>query len=122
MTVDDVGIGGSPAGIGEFETPPSPDTLGPDGTALWEQISEGFELDVHHLVLLEAACSAFDTLRGAERLLLEAGSPVMQDRFGQDKAHPMVAVARDSRISLARLLRELDLDGQPLPAPRMPRW
>jgi hypothetical protein len=60
--------------------------------------------------------------RGAEaREVLATDDTHTTDRFGKRKAHPAVAVERDSRIGFARLIRELDLDGEPGPDPRPPQ-
>lgn len=70
--------------------------------------------------VLQAAAEAWDRLQEARERLRADGSYV-SDRYGALKAHPALAVERDSRIAFARLVRELDLDGEPAPDPRMPR-
>jgi len=44
------------------------------------------------------------------RAELEGSSLVLTDRYGQLRPHPAVNIARDARLGLARLLRELNLD------------
>ena len=70
---------------------------------------EEFELEAHHIRLLNLACEAYDAAQEA-RAVLQAEGKVFVDRFGQPKPRPEVAIQRDSAISFARLLRELDLD------------
>jgi P27 family predicted phage terminase small subunit len=82
-------------------------------------VLEDYDLEPHHQRLLQAACEAWDRLQEAREVLRREGTYV-QGRYGP-KAHPAVAVQRDSRVAFARLLRELDLDGQPGPDPRPPR-
>jgi phage terminase small subunit len=90
-------------------------------TRRWfEGVITDYDLDPHHLRLLQAAAEAWDELRAARRALKKFGS-VYTDRFGQPRARPEVAIVRDSRIAFARLLRELDLDAGPPPDTRLPR-
>ena len=83
----------------------------------WREVVERYTLEPHHLRLLTEAATAWDRAQQARRLLDDEGL-VVQDRFGQKKAHPAASIERDSRTLFARLLRELDLDGSPLPTPR----
>jgi phage terminase small subunit len=66
------------------------------------------------------AGEAFDRATEA-RETIEAEGTYFKDRFGCPKAHPAVAVERDARVLFARLVRELDLDGDVAPDPRPPR-
>lgn len=79
-----------------------------------------FELGDHHVRLLTLAAQAWDRAEEAREALAEHGT-TYTDRFGQPRARPEVAIERDARLAFARLLRELDLDGEPAPAPRPPR-
>lgn len=79
-----------------------------------------YELGQHHVKLLTLLCEALDRGEHARETIAASGAYV-RDRFGQLKAHPAVAVERDARIAVARLTRELDLDGDPAPDPRPPR-
>jgi P27 family predicted phage terminase small subunit len=85
--------------------------------AWWIGVLEGFDLDQHHLHLLEAACTSWDRMTEARTAIAEHGLTFTDDR-GTPKARPEVAIERDSRIAFARLVRELDLDDAPPPEPR----
>jgi hypothetical protein len=56
----------------------------------------------------------------ARETLVRHGS-YLPDRYGGKKPHPALRVESDCRVQFARMIRELDLDGEPLPDPRMPR-
>ena len=85
-------------------------------TAAWFRgVLEEYELQPHHVRLLELAGEAWDRCQQAREALAEHGL-VFTDRFGAPHSRPEVAVERDARIAFARLLRELDLDLEP-PAP-----
>jgi phage terminase small subunit len=69
-----------------------------------------YELEPHHLKLLQAACEAWDRMQAARKALDDLGLTFI-DAQGQPRTRPENAVERDSRIAFARLVRELDLDG-----------
>jgi P27 family predicted phage terminase small subunit len=70
-----------------------------------------YALEPHHVRLLQAACETWDRLQQAREILATDG--LMVEGAQGPKAHPMLAVERDSRLALARLIRELDLDTEP---------
>jgi len=62
--------------------------------------------------LLQALCEAWDRLQGAREIIAREGAVFADDR-GNPRAHPAVAIERDARVAVARLVRELDLDAGP---------
>jgi phage terminase small subunit len=78
-----------------------------------------YELEQHHLRLLQLAGEAWDRAEQAREALAEHGL-VFDDRFGQPHARPEIAVERDARLAFARLIRELDLDAEPPSSPSRP--
>lgn len=97
--------------------PRAPAGLGATARHLWHATCENYQLEAHHLVLLEQAARAIDRLEEA-RAAIERDGAYPQGLHGP-VAHPAVAVERDSRIAVARLLRELGLDN-PIEPPRPP--
>jgi hypothetical protein len=68
-----------------------------------------FQLEPHHLRLLQLAAESWD--RGVQaREAIQTLGLTYVDRFDQPRARPEIAIERDSRIAFARLLRELALD------------
>lgn len=98
----------------------APGHLRPETRGWFSAVVDEFELDQHHLRLLVMAAEAWDRGVEARETIAREGS-YFRDRFDQPKAHPALAVERDCRISFARLLRELQLDGSPVPDSRLPR-
>src|ERR1035437_8262164 len=89
----------------------------------WVEILEAFELDTHHLKLLETACGEWDRAQQARAELEANGGPTFLDRFGQTKEHPAAHIENQALILFARLVRELGLDLESPTAPRPPsRW
>lgn len=90
--------------------------------ALWRQIVGEYGLDdeAHALEVLRLALEALDRCKEARLAVAEDGAYVT-DRFGQVKAHPAIAVERDSRIAAMRAFRELSLDADAPVDPRLPR-
>lgn len=98
----------------------APAHLQPRTGAWWRDTLATYALEEHHERLLTLACEAWDRAEEARNALLEHGLTYI-DRFGAPHARPEVAIERDSRVAFARLVRELDLDGEPAPDPRPPR-
>ncbi len=98
----------------------APAHLRPSTAAWWRGVLAAYHLETHHEHLLTLAAEALDRAQEAREAIAEHGA-VFVDRYGQPRARPEVQMERDSRIAYARLMRELDLDGEPLPDPRPPR-
>lgn len=84
----------------------------------WRTVTSTWALEEHHVRLLTAAAEAWDRLQEARERIAVDGAYI-EDRFGQVRPHPALAIERDSRIAFARLVRELDLDAEP-PSPSRP--
>lgn len=99
--------------------PTPPAHLRPETAAWWASVVADYVLDPHHVRLLTLAAEAWDRATQAREALAEHGI-TYEDRFGQPRSRPEVAIERDSRIAFARLLRELSLDLEPPSSPRPP--
>ena len=71
-----------------------------------------YQLEPHHMRLLQAAAECWDRLQQARELLQRDGL-VVEGREGGMRPHPAAAIETDSRTAFARLIRELDLDVEP---------
>lgn len=73
------------------------------------------------MAMLLVGLEAFDRMRQAQEAVSRDGAYI-DGRFGV-KAHPALAIERDSRVSFLRAQRELGLDLEAPPSPRSPtRW
>lgn len=97
--------------------PRAPAHLSPATQAWWRAVVETYELEEHHLRLLQLACESWDRVQGAREKLAKDGT-VYIDRFGQPRKHPSVGIEEQARLAFARLVRELDLEGEPHPGYR----
>ncbi len=97
---------------GTNRTPKPPEYFTPEIKGWWKLVVATYVLDAHHILLLTAACEAWDRMQEARKTIAVEGA-YYADRHGNHKAHGAVAVERDSRVAFARLLRELDLDVDP---------
>src|SRR5215216_2251325 len=98
--------------------PSPPSHLSAGAAEWWRSVTVDYELEPHHLRLLQAACEAWDRCQQA-REAVAADGLTFKDANGNLKANPAVAIERDSRTLFARLLRELDLDAE-APTDRRP--
>ena len=96
------------------ELPAPPLHLSPEAADWWRQIVAAYELEPHHLKLLEAAADAWDRLVTARTEVLRDGITIESARG--KRQNPAVSVERDARIAFSRIVRELDLD-EPMLAP-----
>lgn len=87
----------------------APSHLSEESRKWWQSIIAEYELESHHLRLLRLAAEAWDRCQQARRRLQKHGM-TYDDRFGQPKSRPEVAIERDSRLAFARLVRELGFD------------
>lgn len=101
------------------KTPKAPAHLAEQTRSWWRSVVKDYQLEPHHLRLLQAACEAWDRLQEARELLLRDGL-VVEGREGGVRPHPAVAIERDSRVGFSRLVRELDLDTEPPATGRRP--
>ena len=93
---------------GASKPPAPPAHLSRDARRLWRDVVDEYHLERHHQVILTVACEALDRLAEA-RAAIAADGAYIDGRFGK-KAHPALAVERDSRVAILRSLRELGLD------------
>jgi phage terminase small subunit len=98
----------------------APVHLSERSAAFWREVVETYDLEIQHLEF-RRACEAMDVADQARAELAACGTLTITTRHGEVRAHPCVAIERDARLAVARLLREIDLEGEPLPDPRMPR-
>lgn len=86
-----------------------PRHLSTESKKLYSHVIGSYDLPPHQLKTLRLACEALDRSTQAREVINEKGL-TMLDRFEQEKPRPEVAIERDSRISYARLMRELYLE------------
>lgn len=90
--------------------PPAPSHLSADAKRWWKTVTADYDLEAHHLRLLQAGCEAWDMMQQARKALADHGTLTFTKANGDIATHPAVAIERDARIAYARLVRELDLD------------
>jgi P27 family predicted phage terminase small subunit len=90
---------------------------------IYRSVVDDYDLatEPHAREVLRLALEALDAADTA-RKIVEAEGMVYENRFGEPRAHPAVAIERDGRLAVARLFRELSLDaGEYVGESRMPR-
>ena len=104
------------------DIPKAPKHLSTAAGRWWDAVVREYVLEEHHVRLLTLAAEAWDRCCEAREAIAKHGI-VFEDRFGQPRTRPEVAVERDNRLAFARLLRELSLDTAPEESrpPALPR-
>ena len=89
-------------------------------TRRWfDSVIHEYELEGHHVRLLTLACEAWDRCQEAREAVKKHGL-TFENRYGEVKPRPEVAVEKENRIAFARLIRELNLDSDAGPANSRP--
>lgn len=91
-----------------------PAGTGQAGTALWESITGGFDLEPHELAQLSSACRVADRVAALDEVVDRDGVMLSDDKRGP-VAHPALVESRQQRMALARILSALrlpDAEGQ----------
>lgn len=103
------------------DRPEPPDHLSEEVKIWWRETLAEFVLEKHHLKVFQGCGEAWDRAQAARRTVEREGI-TFEDRFGQPKVHPAVAVERKARDQFRLLLRELGLDvAPPNETPRGPK-
>ena len=85
-----------------------PEHLSKQTQEFWVWALYEYQLNRDELHLLLMACEAMDRCIQARKRLAKQGL-TYDDRFGQPKSRPEVAIERDSRLAFARLVKQLGL-------------
>ncbi len=99
----------------------APRHLSEEARGIWRSVLADYQLEKRHEAVLVTALEAFDRMREAQEAVKRDGA-YTEGRFGL-KAHPALAVERDSRTAFLRAQRELGLDLEAPATSRPPtRW
>jgi len=96
----------------------APAHLKPKTRAWFDEIVASFELESHHIRVLQIAAESWDLYETSREQIEKNGLTFRNEKVGDIKMRPEVSVMRDSRLAFLRSLRELNLDIQPPDAPR----
>jgi phage terminase small subunit len=91
-----------------------PTGLRPSTRRWFRSVVNTYELESHHVQLLNLAAQALDEAEAAQEIIRRDGL-VIPGREGGLRPHPAVAIRRDARLAFARLVQRLDLDGADAP-------
>src|SRR4051795_13011785 len=85
-----------------------------EAQTLFDKLREDYGIsDSGGLVVLRSAFEAFDRMRAAQARIAWEGM-VFENRHGEFKPHPCVAIERDSRTAMLAALKALHLDLEPI--------
>lgn len=90
----------------------APEHLALETRTWWESVVAAYTLEEHHRKLLTLAGESWDRCKAA-RTVIDAQGLTYDDRHGQPRTRPEIAIERDSRLAFTRILREIDLDSDP---------
>lgn len=86
----------------------TPVGLGPNGSALWVDVTSSFDLRADELRVLEAACFEADLIQVLQSAMVDEPLTVIGSQK-QTVINPMISELRQHRSTQAALLRQLHL-------------
>jgi P27 family predicted phage terminase small subunit len=89
--------------------PRPPRHLSADARVLFAAVTRDYALEPHQLAVLVKGLEAYDRAEQARRMIAADGL-VITSRLGETKAHPAVAIERDSRTAFLAAVKQLGLD------------
>ncbi len=90
--------------------PAAPAHLSGESKRHWSRILSEFKIeDAAGLLLLRCALEAWDRAQDARARIAKHG-PIIKDRYGSAKAHPLLSIEKDARSSFLACMRTLALD------------
>ena len=102
-------------GISRSDTDPMPSDLGNDGRLLWERVMGAYQItDQGGLELLRQGCRAADRAERCRRQIDSEGE-LIATRYGP-KENPLCKIELSNRQFVARVIRALGLDVEPVRA------
>ena len=87
--------------------PKPPATLSKKSAKYFKQFIDDYEIDEAAIEVLIRVCESIDRADEAAAGLKANGSLMSKDRFGVDRAHPLVAVERQARAAVIDGIRAL---------------
>jgi phage terminase small subunit len=86
-----------------------PTTLSKAAKKLWQHLGSELDLDAGGWLMLNILAECWDRREQARAAIAKEGA-VYEDRFGQQKPSPWVAIERDSTLGIQRAFHALGLD------------
>ena len=99
--------------------PKPPNGLATRGRKFWRDVVDEFDLTDAERHLLHEACRSLDRIDALEALVATEGQTVTGST-GQTVLHPAIAEARQQRLVLGRLVKQLDLPDEDEYTPAKP--
>lgn len=85
-----------------------PRGISAEAKKLWKELTDTYDFSPDRLEVLRESCHALTRAQQA-RIALEEYGHTYEDRFGQPKARPEVAIEHNSRLAFNKLIQSLYL-------------
>jgi phage terminase small subunit len=82
------------------DTPKPPASLSKKSAEYFKKFVNDYEVEESHVEVLTSVCQSMDRADQAAAGLKKNGSLLSKDRFGVDRAHPLVMVERQARAAV----------------------